>query len=654
MKALISLMFFLPLPLIAQTVEETDALENARIIFGDDFDLSQTREKWSQLKNNPINLNFATKTQLQETGLFTPAQLDSLILYRSNFGLFQDWQELSRIEGISFELIEKLKEFCSIEFLDDASTIKTGLRKGRFEQTVRISSTLITSKGYQLSRGSAFPAFEGSPYRLYTRTRYAEPGKFSVGVLSEKDPGEKTFNSKHPVSPDFTSAHFYLRKKGLLQTLVIGDYNFSSGLGLVLNTSGGMFKSAQLAQVYRPLNGIRPYTSVNESGYFRGIGVTLGKKDITASLLTSFKRIDATTNDLGEITSLYNTGLHRTSSELLRRKSAIEMVIGAQVKYEKDRLTYDVSLITYSLSRNVTLSFLKPVIGSSIHYQASKGILFGEIGYSFGREPALLAGHLTTITKALNALVIFRNYPADFRSPYGAAFSNSGKLSNERGIFTGLEYQLDHKNKVSAYIDQFTYPQASFYSAYASVMRDGVAQWTYTIKRRFLFYIRGRWQLQPQDFQEDKLERSSTFTRAHYRLHVEYQAKSGLVFKQRLEANKGPVSTGWLWYQDILYKKIGFKHILAFRLALFDCANYDDRVYAYENDLLFSYSIPAYFNRGSRWYLMIHGPVTKQIDYWIRYANWNYNGLKSVGSGNDEIAGNKKPQLEVQLRLLLK
>ena len=73
-------------------------------------------------------------------------------------------------------------------------------------------------------------------------------------------------------------------------------------------------------------------------------------------------------------------------------------------------------------------------------------------------------------------------------------------------------------------------------------------------------------------------------------------------------------------------------------------------MYAFENDVLYSWSIPPYFGRGSRFYVMAKWRIYKKIDLWVRYSQWYYTDRNEIGSGLNAIEGNTRTELKVQLR----
>ena len=88
---------------------------------------------------------------------------------------------------------------------------------------------------------------------------------------------------------------------------------------------------------------------------------------------------------------------------------------------------------------------------------------------------------------------------------------------------------------------------------------------------------------------------------------------------------------------------------LNLRLQYFETGNYDSRLYAYENDVLYSYSVPPSSGKGFRYYLNLHCDITRKITTWFRLARSVYPGQSSIGSGNDEISGNHKTDFRIQV-----
>jgi hypothetical protein len=84
---------------------------------------------------------------------------------------------------------------------------------------------------------------------------------------------------------------------------------------------------------------------------------------------------------------------------------------------------------------------------------------------------------------------------------------------------------------------------------------------------------------------------------------------------------------------------------------LFDTDSYDTRIYTFESNALYVFSVPAYYYEGSRAYVMARYSFLKHFDLWVKYGVSIFANRKSIGSGAEEILGNTKTDLTVQLRI---
>jgi hypothetical protein len=104
-----------------------------------------------------------------------------------------------------------------------------------------------------------------------------------------------------------------------------------------------------------------------------------------------------------------------------------------------------------------------------------------------------------------------------------------------------------------------------------------------------------------------------------------------------------------MMYADASYKPFGKPISLNMRLLYYETDSYDSRIYTYENDVLYSFSIPAFYGKGFRYYLNLNYDVSKKITTWFRLAQTVYSNQTIIGSGLDEIQGNKKTEVKFQV-----
>ena len=95
----------------------------------------------------------------------------------------------------------------------------------------------------------------------------------------EKDPGEEFFTGSKKQGFDFYSGHFFMKNFGVLKALAVGDYQAQFGQGLTFWSGLAFGKSADAIGIKRNAVGLRPYTSVDENRFLRGVATTVGFKN---------------------------------------------------------------------------------------------------------------------------------------------------------------------------------------------------------------------------------------------------------------------------------------------------------------------------------------------------------------------------------------
>ena len=142
----------------------------------------------------------------------------------------------------------------------------------------------------------------------------------------------------------------------------------------------------------------------------------------------------------------------------------------------------------------------------------------------------------------------------------------------------------------------------------------------------------------------------------NYRFNVSYSVTPSIKLRSRVELiyyyeQESAAQHGYMIYQDVMYKALGKPLSITFRYALFDTDGYDSRIYAYENEVLYSYSLPALSEKGSRTYLLLNYNITRNIEVWLRYAQTFYNNKSIISEGSlSEIQGNTKSEIKAQIR----
>ncbi|MGB3619359.1 MAG: helix-hairpin-helix domain-containing protein, partial [Catalinimonas sp.] len=257
-----------------------------------------------QFYRTPLDLNRADREELQALYLLTTAQTEALLEYRATFGPLLSLYELQAVPGFDVEVIRRLLPFVRVGTGlrgRDPRSVRERLRDADFHYLLlRYRRNLEQARGYlppdTNTDGSPATRFAGSPDHLYARYRVARAGDFSAGFTLEKDAGEPFAwrPAERTYLFDYLSAHVQVENRGRLRRLAVGDYQLQVGQGLLLASGFALGKGGEaVATVRRPALGIRPYTSVLETTFFRGAAATV---EVAESWeLTAFysgKRVD--------------------------------------------------------------------------------------------------------------------------------------------------------------------------------------------------------------------------------------------------------------------------------------------------------------------------------------------------------------------------
>lgn len=274
----------------------------------------------------------------------------------------------------------------------------------------------------------------------------------------------------------------------------------------------------------------------------------------------------------------------------------------------------------------------------------------------------MIGGFMGSIDPKVDISVLARKFDADFHSFRGFVFAERPTaIRNETGLYTGIQIRPNTKWLVSGYVDQFWFPWHRFNVSYPSQGQEYMVQIDYRPKRSMWLYARWRSDHKQRNAQDpDNLETLQyivpTAKRA-IRLHFQKSFDRVFTVRTRMERSwyrqgEQENSTGFLLYQDLVWK-VNWKFDITMRYAIFDVTDYNARIYAFENDVLGFFSIPAYSDKGSRYYLVLNYKPSRNVEFWLRLAQWHYRHEKTVGSGLGEINGDTKTEVKFQVRFRL-
>lgn len=651
-----------------------------------DIDYSELFDDLQAYLEQPLNLNDATQEDLLKFQFLTYFQISQILDYVNKKDGFLTIYELQLIESMSMEDIYRLLPFVEIKppknsVKDDLQEITKRIKYGKHQLYARTQFVVQEQQGYVpvpdsvLADNPDKSRYLGNKYKYYLRYKYKYKEKILMGATLEKDPGEQFFSGHQQYGFDYYSAHIQLQNIGPFKTIVLGDYSAQSGQGLVVWNSMARGKSAYVMNVRKRPRLIRKYSSVDENNFYRGAAFVFNYGGLDVSSFFSYKNIDANITNLDtvsdevrEVSSLLLDGFHNTPSRIADDNALGEFVAGAVAKYEYKNFQVGMSGLysKYSAPLQKTINpanqfdFMgteNMVAGADYQLSFTHSSFFGEFAMSRNGGWAYLNGAQFHLAPQLSMAVLNRNYLASFQSLYAGAFAEGSKAQNEKGTYFGLEVHPYKYWKLSLYSDFYQFPWLRSQAVSPTGGREYFAQLEYQPARNVYTYTKFKTETKQENIASDELQGNlksvSQYTKTSFRYHIEYTLNRVWVMKNRVEFsfyNKNETrEKGFMVYQDVNFRPTNKPFNFSFRYAFVD-ATWETRLYAYENDILYAFSVPAYYGQSTRAYLVSKIDLSEKLTLWARYAISHFSDRTIVSSGLDEIAGPTKSDVKVQLR----
>ncbi|MCX6173471.1 MAG: helix-hairpin-helix domain-containing protein [Ignavibacteriales bacterium] len=604
------------------------------------------------LMQNKIAVNTASIAELMKIPNIDRQSAIAIVRQRNLLGGIKNENDLRSVEGVSEELIDRIIPYLIFGDVKDVSFFDS------INKSFKAIDFTLRSRGiYDLQQDKAFSdgKYYGSSWKIYNRFVVSKDNNIRVGVLAEKDPGEKSFN-------DFTTFHFYARDISFIKNFVAGDFLFEFGHGLALWSRYSISKGIETVGILpRNGKGIIPYLSPDENMFLRGAAVQFSFNNINFYTFYSVRNLDGSIDkSTNQITSIRLDGLHRDSSEVAHKRIINEKLFGISADYTFGE-TGSVGLLYYNstFGNDFQYNSLLDPSGSRFDYFA------GNYNFSFGKiylsgEAAYNKISLATINSAeiavdknFSLLFSYRNYPYDYWSLHSNGFGEKDGTQNESGFYTGFRWQTIY-GKFNFYYDQFKYPigdeklplaiKGNEFLIYYSVkpFRDTEFRLRYTNQlKESVAALNGEYGVLSR--RKDNLR-----TELLYKLSNFVQMRSRIEFVKIYTTTISESERGLLIFQDVKYAPTASLSFSG-RIVFFQTDSYDSRVYEFENDLTGVMSNPALYGDGMRWYLVARYNTSFGLSLSMKYSELIKPNDKTMGSGDTLINSNVDNRLSFQL-----
>lgn len=618
-------------------------------------------EELSNRLQEPVNINVATKRDLEQFPFLTDIQIENILAYVYIYGPMQTIYELQLVKDMDKRTIDLLSPFVCTMPVPEKNTfprLKTLLKYGKQEVLTRLDVPFYTRKGYQKN-------YLGPSMYHSLKYGYRYGDYLQMGITAEKDAGEP-FGALHSSKGyDYYSVYFLLHNAGRLKTLALGNYKLSFGQGLVVSTDFRLGKTYSLTTLDNRSNtGIRKHSSTDEYNYFRGAAATV---EITSALhasgFYSHRSMDGVVEQ-GKITSISKTGLHRTEKEAEKMNAFTLQLIGGNINYEMNKLnigftgiyyffnhTYQPKLRTYAKYNMQGNRFYNA--GINYKYRLNRFTLTGEA--ALGKQGYSLVNQLKyNVLTGYQLAIVHRYYAHDYWAMFARSFGEGSMPQNENGWYLAAEASPFSHWSFFASLDMFSFPWWRYRISKPSQGVDVMFQSLYSPRRNLSMYVNYRYKRKERDVTGTGGEVVLPVYHHRFRYRLTYSPEH-IQLRTTVDYNhfhsQGLAgSQGYQFTQSCSYV-FSFPLRLSVQGTYFHTDDYDSRIYASESGMLYSFYVPSFYGRGFRFSACARYDFWKRFMLLLKFGQTIYQDRESIGSGNDQIPGNKKADLQMQLRI---
>lgn len=608
-------------------------------------------EYYAGLREQPLSLNECNADELRQLQILNAWQIESLLHYRQSYGNIVSWKELvDFVKGFDEQTVQKLQPFCTLERREVSGAGSAAASGHRL--LFRYGRSLYRTKAYNNKK------YKGEPQDFLFKYTGTFSPHLQGGFAAQQDKGEAFSRQGFDAYAGFLS----VKEKGFLKNLTLGNFRVEWGYRLHTGMTGGFYGSLQADMMQSAGGGIKGYASGAEYGYLQGAAASFRLPgNWQAEAFFSSRKIDGamtegtdeTENFWDFITALPESGYHRTEAEIEKKESILWQVGG--LKVEKNlahgRIGGIVSAYRFGGRYNplpdkiggaaLTASDMGTNASLYTQYLFRKWHLYGEYAWSFPQGTAILQGVQWKACETFAFSAVYRHYNRTYYSSYA-------QVPNTRPVTGPLAGKTVHEVEWQACGD---FPHHLYLNASGSFFsrrkHPDLPEYGFSLHAR-LGYDGRRVQPAFSILYGQSQTRGGLSLRASLKMTFD----NGITAESRLESRN--LNKGLLLLQDLGYRTPKGHFQIRFRVVLFDVKDYANRIYAYEPDVLYAASAPAFYGKGCRMAFLLKQEITRGLWAEVKYAHTLYDGVRKSGSGDNEVQGFFLPEIKVQLRYSLR
>ena len=647
-----------------------DVLEDLSVNNGTDNSVNTPNwenelEELSNRMQEPVNLNVATREQLEQFPFLSDIQIEHLLAYIYIHGQMKTIYELQLVEEMDRQTIQYLLPFVCIKAINNEpafrwkSLLKNAAKYGKNELLTRFDIPFYRRKGYEHT-------YLGPSVYNSVKYTFRYRDQLYAGGVAEKDAGEPFAALHNRYGYDYYSFYLLLQNCGRLKSLAVGNYRLSFGQGLVMSTDYLMGKTIYASSFNNRSAGIKRHSSTDEYNYFRGVATTVAlTKRLSVSAFYSHRNMDGVVTD-GEITSVYKTGLHRSRKEADKKNLLTSQLTGGNVSYQQNHIRLGITGVYYVFNRPYEpelTGYSKYNIHGNHFYNLGIDYAYRWRRFSFQGETAIGKQGWASLNRLqyspvqdIQFMLIHRFYSYDYWAMYAHSFGEGSTVQNEQGYYVGLETTPFSHWRFFVSFDLFSFPWKKYRINKPSRGTDGLIQATFTPRTNLSMYLKYRYKQKERDLTGSKVTLTLPIFHHQLRYRLNYSLNDVFSSRTTLDYNhfhsQDRAATKGYQVTQMISSQLPWTRLFADVQGSYFCTDdYDSRVYVSEKGLLYTFYTPSFQGRGFRCAVRLRYELNKHWLFITKFGETIYLNRNEIGSGNDLIYGNKKADIQMQLRI---
>ena len=581
---------------LGQDIRIEDVLEDIFNQLSEDGDLAyeDIEEELLSIAENPMDLNEVTGEELSRLMFLSDEQIDAILMYQYQHG-FKELYELQLIDCLKDYEIRNLLPFVEVkgdrlELKGKDMYFREVFHYAKHEMTLRVDARNMED-------------FEGDPMYGKFRYRFNYQNRVQAGVTAMMAAGD----GRLAMSDRWDyGGYIQLKDIGPMRTVVAGNYQANFGYGLVVGSPFKRGKSAYIQSTATTDEGLKKFSSVGDSyNYFHGVGATARVKWADLSAFYSLRK---------------------------GKEDAWNHVVGANATARWKNLKVGVTGVEEIrvLGDEAMRRKARGAMGANVRYNWGKVDVWGEVAASHAEQWGwgTIMGLRVNPISDFNLLAIYRYYSPEYENIYANALSSKTKINNEHGGYLGVEYNRLRNWQLSLFGD---------------VWKEGyetMAQADFVSPKDYKMHMRLR------------AKRKNEIDTYSARWNGVWEFGSWKL-KTQVDANMVYAKEKWSYgcsvFQDVEYRFAQVPIVLQFRAQAFDAREWNNRVYIYENDVLYAYAIPFVYGLGGRFWLNARYKINDTFAVYLRVSETVYQEVWAMAHDKQNTRTDIHALLRVKL-----